>query len=58
MEPMTSDGTGSPPDEVDVPVDADLAELLADPSVWAEPPDDLEARVVDAVSNEASGPRS
>ncbi len=32
----------------------DLAELLADPAVWAEPSDDLEHRVVAAVVAEAS----
>lgn len=31
-----------------------LARLLADPSVWSAPPDDLEARVVDAITAEAA----
>ncbi len=36
---------------------ADLAGLLADPAVWAEPSDDLEDRVVAAVAAEASRSR-
>jgi len=36
----------------------DLAGLLADPSVWATPPDDLEDRVVAAISAEADDVRS
>jgi len=35
-----------------------LADLLADPSVWAMPPDDLEGRVVQAVSTEAAAANS
>ncbi len=31
------------------PADAWLARLLADPSVWADPPEELEDRVADRV---------
>jgi hypothetical protein len=59
---MTRDHTApapAPREDVDAhePADArrpaDLAALLADPAVWAEPSDDLEDRVVAAVSAEA-----
>jgi hypothetical protein len=33
----------------------DLRRLLADPTVWAEPPDDLERRIVASIGAEASG---
>ena len=49
----------SPGDGLDGPERAELDDvrsLLADPSVWAEPPDDLEAAVVAAVSQASRTP--
>lgn len=44
----------APVDEFDAPVDAGLADLLASPSVWAEPPPELGDRVVEAITGEHS----
>jgi Anti-sigma-K factor rskA len=35
-------------------IDAEMAALLSDPSLWAQPSDELEARVVQAITSEAT----
>jgi hypothetical protein len=40
-------------DEADRAALDDLRDLLADPAVWADPPDDLEGRIVASISAEA-----
>ena len=47
-------GNADGPEPAHVAAPADLAGLLADPVVWAEPSDDLEDRVVAAIAAEAS----
>lgn len=52
--PMRDPGAEDPLEPGDLRESGDLAGLLAEPAVWAEPPDDLEQRVVDAVATEVS----
>ncbi|HKE75917.1 MAG TPA: anti-sigma factor [Acidimicrobiales bacterium] len=44
------------PGAPDMTVDPALARLLADPAVWAEPPDDLRARTLAAATGAAPAP--
>ena len=56
---MTREHTTAADDaDVDAHQPPELAELLADPAVWAEPSDDLEDKVVAAVAAEVSRRRS
>jgi Anti-sigma-K factor rskA len=50
---VSDDDVAGAPGAPDAPVDPALARLLADPAVWAEPPDDLRSRTLAAATGAA-----